>query len=118
MTIQLKRAYDDATKDDGYRVLVERLWPRGVSKEDARLDDWAKDVAPSTELRKWFSHDVDRWESFQERYRDELRTNDDAQATLETLKNRAKQGTLTLVFGSKDTEHNSAVVLKSILEQK
>lgn len=118
MTIQLKRAYDDASQSDGYRVLVERLWPRGVSKEDAKLDDWTKDIAPSTELRKWFNHDIDRWEEFQERYRNELDENDDAQAILDELRTRASNGTLSLVFGSKDTEHNSAVVLKAVLEQE
>lgn len=118
MTIQLKRAYDAPTNDDGYRVLVERLWPRGVSKEDARLDDWVKEIAPSTELRKWFAHDGDRWKEFQERYRKELNDNEDAHAVIDGLKQRAMQGTLTLVFASRDTEHNSAVVLKALLEQK
>lgn len=118
MNIELKRAYENASQSDGYRVLVERLWPRGVSKADAKLDDWVKEIAPSTELRKWFSHDADRWVEFQERYRKELSENDAADAILEKLRTRATQGTLTLVYGSKDTEHNSATVLKAILQQK
>jgi len=115
MTVQIKRAYDDASKDDGYRVLVDRIWPRGVSKEDADLDDWAKDVAPSTDLRKWFDHEDSKWEDFEKRFRQELRKSDDAQKTLKDLRQRHKDGTLTLVFGAKNTEHNNAVVLKKVI---
>lgn len=115
MTIRLKRAYEDAAKDDGYRVLVDRLWPRGVSKEDAALDDWIKDIAPSDDLRRWFDHKEARWDGFQKRYRKELKGSDDAQTALDSLRTKHKNGTLTLVFGAKDTEHNNAVVLKRVL---
>jgi uncharacterized protein YeaO (DUF488 family) len=112
LDITLKRAYDPAAADDGYRVLVDRLWPRGVSREDARLDDWARELAPSTELRRWFGHDPERFEEFQRRYREELAQHGDE---LEELRARARSGRLTLVFGARDTEHNDAVVLAEVL---
>ena len=114
MAITLKRAYEKATDDDGKRILVDRLWPRGVSKERAKLDGWLKDVAPSTELRKWFGHDPDRWAEFQKRYRAELRGN----AALAELKGIVKQGgRVTLIYGACDELHNEAVVLKRILDR-
>lgn len=116
MTIHLKRAYDDAASKDGYRVLVDRIWPRGVSKKDADLDDWCKEIAPSTELRKWFDHKETRWKGFQKRFRKELRDNDDAKDVLTQLRKKHKDGTLTLVYAAKDTEHNNAVLLKDVLQ--
>lgn len=115
MTIHIKRAYERAETHDGYRVLVDRIWPRGVSKEDADLDVWAKEIAPSTELRKWFDHDVSKWSEFEQRFRQELKQSDDAQDTLKALHRRHNDGTLTLVFAAKDTEHNNAVVLKKMI---
>ena len=115
MSIRLKRAYDDPAKNDGYRVLVDGIWPRGVSKEDIQLDDWFKDIAPSDELRKWFDHDPDRWQEFVERYHRELKDRDDL---IEKLVDAAREGRLTLVFGAKDREHNNAVALKSYIQNK
>jgi uncharacterized protein YeaO (DUF488 family) len=111
--IKLKRAYEKASADDGFRVLVERLWPRGVSKTDAKLDLWLKDVAPSPELRQWYSHDVAKWNEFQKRYRTELKTHKDV---LQLLQEKSASGTLTLVYAARDQEHNSALLLKQVLE--
>jgi uncharacterized protein YeaO (DUF488 family) len=111
--IKLKRAYEKPTRDDGLRVLVERLWPRGLTKERAAMDLWLKEVAPSPELRKWFGHDPAKWEQFQKRYGKELQEKEEA---VGLLKQKAKQGTLTLVYAARDEEHNSAVVLKRFLE--
>lgn len=112
--ITIKRAYEQAAHSDGYRVLVDRLWPRGVSKEKAQIDDWLRDVAPSTELRHWFGHDPARWEEFQHRYRQEL--NEPAQReALSRLVERARHGPLTLVYGAKDEEHNNAVALRDVV---
>jgi uncharacterized protein YeaO (DUF488 family) len=113
-TIRLKRAYEEPSKDDGTRILVERLWPRGVSKEKAAIDLWLKEVAPSTELRKWYGHDPDRWEEFRRRYRAEL---DGRREVLDDLKRRLKEGPVTFVFAARDEEHNSALLLKEYLEQ-
>jgi uncharacterized protein YeaO (DUF488 family) len=99
---------------DGYRVLIDRLWPRGVSREKAALDDWQKDLAPSTGLRKWFDHDPDRFEEFRRRYIDELR---DRRSQLTELRRRAREGRLTLVYGAGDPEYNNAVVMSEILKQ-
>lgn len=112
MDIRCKRAYEPALESDGYRVLIDRLWPRGVSRADARLDEWARDLAPSTELRRWFGHDPDRFAEFRRRYRDELSTQE---AKLRDLRRRAREGTVTLVYGARDTEHNDAVALAKIL---
>lgn len=112
MDVRLKRAYEQAAGSDGYRVLIDRLWPRGVSKEDARLDEWARELAPSDELRRWFGHDPELFEEFRRRYTDELAAQEDR---LEELRGRARAGTLTLVYGARDTEHNDAVVLAEIL---
>jgi uncharacterized protein YeaO (DUF488 family) len=107
--VRIKRAYEPAAADDGYRVLVDRLWPRGVSKEKAHLDAWMKDIAPSTELRRWFGHDPARWDEFQRRYRAELAEPERSQL-VDTLAERATHGPLTLVYGARDTAHNEAVV--------
>jgi len=113
--IQLKRVYEKPGREDGLRVLVDRLWPRGLTKERAAVDLWLKDVAPSTELRKWFGHDPARWKEFQTRYRKELRDKKDA---LKVLKQKSEEQTVTLVYAARDEEHNEALVLKRILEGK
>ena len=110
--IKLKRAYEHASDEDGVRVLVERLWPRGLKKTDAAIDNWAKEIAPSTALRKWFGHDPARWDEFRQRYVEELRRHPDE---LGELRDMARQGTITLVFSTHDAVHNSAVVLREIL---
>jgi uncharacterized protein YeaO (DUF488 family) len=109
--IKLKRAYEKPARDDGERILVERLWPRGLTKPQAKLDLWLKDVAPSTELRKWFGHDPDRWDEFRRRYQKELRSKEDL---IELLKRKAKAGTITLIYAARDEEHN---VLKQFLQK-
>ena len=114
--VNLKRAYEAASRGDGYRVLVERLWPRGIRKEALALDEWRKEVAPSGELRKWFNHDPERWSEFKLRYLKELKETA-ALEQLRALADRAAGGTLTLVFSSHDTEHNNAVVLKGQIER-
>jgi uncharacterized protein YeaO (DUF488 family) len=106
--LRLKRAYVPAERSDGIRILVDRLWPRGVSKAEAELDDWMKDIAPSTELREWFGHDPARWVEFQRRYRAELRHHGEKLARIRDL---AKTGTVTLVYSAHDEEHNDAIVL-------
>ena len=108
MSIRLKRAYEPAAPSDGYRVLIDRLWPRGVRRESARLDEWARELAPSTELRRWFGHDPARFAGFRRRYLEELSAQEDK---LRELRGRARESTLTLVYGARDTEHNDAVVL-------
>ncbi len=113
--IRLKRAYDPPEKSDGHRVLVERLWPRGVKKSDLPLDGWLKDVAPSTELRKWFSHDPAKWPQFQQRYFAELDSMPEAYAHILAA---ARHGTVTLIYSSHDTEHNNAAALKEYLDRK
>ncbi|MDX9833797.1 MAG: DUF488 domain-containing protein [Desulfobulbus sp.] len=113
--IQIKRAYDPPAQTDGTRILVERLWPRGIKKEALKLDDWLKDVAPSTELRKWFSHDPTKWPEFQRRYRVEL---DEHSEAWQPILDAAKTGTVTLLFSSHDAEHNNVVALKEYLEER
>ncbi|MEO8250219.1 MAG: DUF488 domain-containing protein [Burkholderiales bacterium] len=110
--VTLKRAYEPAADHDGTRVLIDRLWPRGVSKDAAALDLWLKDLAPSTELRKWFGHDPARWAEFQDRYADEVRQNPEP---FEQLRDLAREGKVTLVYSARDEEHNDAVVLRRIL---
>ncbi len=110
--IQLKRVYEEPSPKDGLRVLVDRLWPRGLTKERAAVELWLKDVAPSTELRKWFGHDPAKWKEFQARYRKELGEKKDA---LDLLRQKSKQQTVTLLYGARDEEHNEATVLKKIL---
>ena len=110
--IRLKRAYESVDSDDGARVLVDRLWPRGVSKENAALDQRMKEIAPSTELRKWFGHDPARWEEFRGRYGKELHQNGELLSQLRSL---ARQGPLTLVYSAHDEIHNDAIVLRNVL---
>ncbi len=109
-----KRAYEQPEPADGYRVLVERLWPRGVSKDRAALDEWLKEVAPSPGLRRWFGHDPDKWTEFRRRYAYELKHHSEA---VRQLEERAARGPVTLVYGSRDREHNAAVALKEVLER-
>lgn len=113
--IKIKRIYEEASKSDGYRVLVDRIWPRGVSKEDAKLDQWMKEIAPSTELRKWFNHKEDRFDAFSKKYRKELNDHSDL---IKELLNKTKNRHLTLLYSAKDETHNQAVVLKSFIENK
>lgn len=115
MTIRTKRIYEDPDPADGTRVLVDRLWPRGVSKEEAQLDAWLKSVAPSDELREWFDHDPDRWDEFRDRYRAEL---DETHEPVERLLEYASTGPLTLLYATTDREHNNAVVLREYLEDQ
>ena len=110
--VQLKRAYEPAAADDGVRVLVDRLWPRGVSKDHAAVDLWMKDLAPSTALRQWFNHDPARWAEFQARYGAEVLQQP---ALFQQLQGLAQQGRITLVYAARDTAHNDAVVLRSLL---
>ena len=114
-TIQLKRVYEDKSKDDGHRILIDRLWPRGVSKEDAHFDEWMKELAPSTELRKWFDHKPERFEEFSKRYKKELA---EQKELLDKLKELAKKKKVTLLFAAKDTEINNAVVIQEVLMGK
>ena len=113
--VAIKRVYEEPSEEDGTRILVDRLWPRGLTKEKARVDLWLKEIAPSTELRKWFSHDPARWDEFQRRYRDELKTHGGQFAL---LKQEAARGPVTLLFGARDVEHNEAVILKKVLQRK
>jgi uncharacterized protein YeaO (DUF488 family) len=110
--VRLKRAYEPPAPDDGERILVDRLWPRGVSRADAALDAWMKDIAPSTALRQWFAHDPARWDMFRDRYAEELRGHADL---VEQLRERARRGPITLVYSAHDAEHNDAVVLRDIV---
>ena len=111
--IKIKRVYNDPEDSDGYRILIDRIWPRGLSKEDAKLDDWNKDLAPSTKLRKWFDHDPDKFEIFSEKYKKELENSNEY---VKKLIEKAQDNTVTLLYGAKDTEHNQAVVLKQVIE--
>jgi uncharacterized protein YeaO (DUF488 family) len=113
MAVKLKRVYEAPARSDGFRILIDRLWPRGLSKKEARVDLWLKSVAPSTELRRWFNHDADRWREFVKRYRAELREN--KQGVGELREAIADRTSVTLVYGARDTEHNDAVALKQIL---
>ena len=110
--VKLKRAYEPPAREDGTRILIDRLWPRGLSKEDAALDLWMKEIAPTTELRKWFAHDPARWEEFRHRYADEVQRNAELLKQLWTL---ARQGPITLVYSARDEAHNDAVVLRDVL---
>jgi len=112
MDVRLKRAYEPAAVSDGYRVLIDRLWPRGISRDAARLDEWARELAPSGELRRWFGHDPERFAEFRRRYTAEL---GEQEVKLRELRRRARSGPLTLVYGAHDKEHNDAVVLAQIL---
>jgi uncharacterized protein YeaO (DUF488 family) len=114
MIVRIKRAYAPVSPGDGYRVLIDRLWPRGVSRERAHLDAWEKDLAPSTQLREWFGHEPGRYEEFRRRYIDELGAQ---RPRIAELRRRAREGTLTLVYSAADTEHNDAVVLAEIVRR-
>ncbi|HEY7746869.1 MAG TPA: DUF488 domain-containing protein [Desulfuromonadales bacterium] len=115
MAIRVKRVYDPPDRNDGCRVLVDRLWPRGVGKEEGRIDEWCREIAPSDELRKWFGHDPDKWTGFRQRYFAELEQKEELVAE---LAEKARGGSLTLVFGAKDEKHNNAVALRDYLEKR
>ena len=114
MDVRVGRAYEPPAGGDGHRVLIDRLWPRGISREQAELDAWEKELSPSAELRQWFGHDPARFDEFRRRYVEELRAQ---RPRLAALRRRAREGTLTLVYGAKDTEHNDAVVLAEVLRR-
>ena len=114
MDVRLKRAYDPAASADGYRLLIDRLWPRGISRARAKLDNWEPELAPSTELRQWFGHQPERFAEFRRRYMEELGSQ---RARLTSLRRRARDGTLTLVYSAHDAEHNDAVVLAEVLRR-
>ena len=114
MAIKLKRVYEEPAKSDGIRILVDRLWPRGLTKEKAHVDLWLKEVAPSNDLRKWFAHDPAKWPEFKARYKAELNHN---RTQLALLKQAVAKGPATLLYGAKDTEHNEAVVLQDLLSR-
>ncbi len=114
--IKIKRVYDPPSKDDGCRILIDRLWPRGLSKQKAKLDDWIKEVAPSNGLRQWFSHEADKWEEFKRRYREELSEKQDLLNRIRQLEK--ENGTISLVYSARDTEHNNAVALKEIIGKR
>jgi uncharacterized protein YeaO (DUF488 family) len=114
MALRLKRAYEPAEPSDGYRVLIDRLWPRGVSKDEARLDEWARELGPSTELRRWFGHEPAKFDEFRRRYLEELAARTEK---LEELRRRARREAVTLVYSARDTEHNDAVVLFELLQR-
>ncbi len=114
MTLSMKRAYEAPAAADGKRILIDRLWPRGLSKEKARIDLWMKEIAPSTELRKWFGHDPEKWKEFQTRYKKELAANAEL---VNSIRKMAKAETVTLVYSAKDEAHNDAVVLLKYLQQ-
>jgi uncharacterized protein YeaO (DUF488 family) len=116
MTIDIKRAYEPASPDDGQRVLVDRVWPRGRTREALQISDWFKDLAPSSDLRRWFGHDRDRWEEFARRYREELKSPERAKQLNELEETSAKRK-VTLVYGARDREHNQAVVLRDVIDQ-
>lgn len=115
MTIKIKRAYQVPEPTDGKRILVDRLWPRGLSKEKAKVAIWLKEIAPSTELRKWFGHDPKRWPEFQSRYLDELKSHNEQ---IRLLKHEAAHSPVTLLYGARDEEHNEAVILQKLLQSK
>lgn len=114
--IRIKRVYEPPSEDDGYRVLVDGLWPRGVAKEKAKIDLWFREIAPSHRLRKWFSHDPSKWPEFRERYRQELEDKRELVDTIKMLEER--YGTVTLLYSARDTRHNNAVVLKEYLDRQ
>lgn len=113
--LRIKRVYTAPAESDGTRFLVDRIWPRGVSKVDLKLDGWMKDVAPSDGLRKWFNHDLEKWQEFRRKYRQELTSKP---ATWKPILEKARDGDVTMVYASKDEEHNNAVVLKEFLEER
>jgi uncharacterized protein YeaO (DUF488 family) len=113
--LKIKRVYEPVEPSDGAKFLVERLWPRGIKKEELKLDAWLKDIAPSADLRRWFAHDLLKWDEFQGRYRAELNNHPNA---WEPIRGAARSGNVTLLYSARDTEHNSAVVLKAFLEER
>jgi uncharacterized protein YeaO (DUF488 family) len=115
MTIKIKRVYEQPADSDGSRILVDRLWPRGLTKEKASVDVWLKEIAPSTELREWFGHDPEKWSRFRGRYETELRRNG---PLIEMLTRKARQGPITLIYAARDEKHNEALVLKQFLERR
>jgi len=115
--VKIKRVYEESSPADGHRILVDRLWPRGVKKAEAHLSAWLKDLSPSEELRRWFDHQPEHWEEFHRRYREELAAPEKA-ALLQDLLDRARQGTVTLVFAARDPDRNNAVVVKNLLEER
>jgi len=110
--LSIKRVYEAPEKSDGYRILIDRLWPRGLSKEKAKVDLWLKEIAPSTELRKWFNHDPEKWPAFEKKYTAEVKNN---KASFDILKAKIKEGKVTLVYGAKEERYNDAVVLQKLL---
>ena len=112
--VKIKRVYEPVSKRDGMRILVDRIWPRGVKKEEARLDEWLREIAPSTALRKWFGHDPEKWPEFQEKYKEELKSRAEL---IKSLKSEAKKKTVTLLFSARDKDQNQAVVLKEVLSK-
>ena len=118
MEVLLKRAYEEPARADGFRVLVDRLWPRGKKKADVRLNAWLKEIAPSTELRKWFDHDPTRWLEFCKRYKVELKAPEAKKAIAETVRAAQKYSAITLIYAAKDTEHNEAIVLRTLFKRK
>ncbi|MFZ4450604.1 DUF488 domain-containing protein [Salibacterium aidingense] len=118
MPVQVKRIYEDAETEDGRRVLVDKVWPRGISKTKAALDDWAKEVTPSPGLRKWFNHEKEKFDTFAEYYKKELQSDEEAQKKLEELAEMAVSETVTLLFAAKDETYNHAVLLKQWVEEK
>ncbi|AYG68725.1 MULTISPECIES: DUF488 domain-containing protein [unclassified Rhizobium] len=115
MSVRIKRIYEPADGRDGKRILVDRLWPRGIAKNDAHIDVWLKEIAPSTDLRRWFGHDPNKWDEFRRRYRDELKKNSEA---VDELKDQIGQSTATLLYGAKDSEHNHAIVLRDFITKQ
>jgi uncharacterized protein YeaO (DUF488 family) len=113
--IQIKRIYDNCNLSDGVRILIDRLWPRGLKKREAKVDEWIKDIAPSDELRKWFSHDPEKWNSFKVRYNKELKRKKELIEHIKIL--QREKGIITLLYSTKDEEHNNAVVLKNFLSR-
>ncbi len=110
--LKIKRIYDPASSADGKRILIDRLWPRGLKKEEAAVDEWLKEIAPSSELRKWFSHDPVKWDEFARRYREELRGKAEL---IQRLRSETRKGTVTILYSAKDEQHNNAVVLKDVI---
>ena len=117
MSTKIKRVYSPVEKSDGVRILVDRLWPRGISKDNARVDEWVKDVAPSDALRKWFGHNPERWEEFRRRYKIEL-ADPDKKALVGRLRTLSRKGTVTFIYAAKDEVHNNANVVAEVVERK
>ena len=116
--VLMRRAYEPPEARDGYRVLVDRVWPRGISRDALRIDEWSREIAPSTDLRRWYGHDPERWPEFRDRYRAELSAQGPAQDALEALVRRAKRHRVTLVFGARDAEHSQAEVLRALIDER